>query len=162
MPSLVKPNETIGDELPILTWQIKRIMQNCRYQDQVKSEWVQWVTGDVKRTSLKTITQAQAKRIIRTQEGTTHEPKADNWAFFDKENPKHKLILSLCRQAQWVEKSEKYGEVVDLERLSNFLKSSRCPINKPLKQMNALELEKIITVIESIVKWTFANTRNKS
>ena len=162
MPSLVKPNETIGDDLPILTWQINRIMRNCRYQEQVKSEWVQWVTGDVKRTSLKSITQAQAKRIIRTQEGTAHEPKAENWAFFDKENPKHKLILSLCRQAQWVEKSEKYGEVVDLERLSNFLKSNRCPINKPLKQMNALELEKIITVLESIVKWTFANNRNKS
>jgi len=162
MASLVQSHETIGDDLPILNWQIKRIMQNCHYQEQVKSEWVQWVTGDVKQTSLKSITQAQAKRIIRTQEGKpVPQPKAENWAFFDKTNPKHKLILSLCRQAQWVEPNEKYGEVVDLERLSNFLKSNRCPINKKLKEMNDLELEKIIKVLEGIVKWQFANTRQK-
>ena len=60
----VKPNEVIGDHLPILTWQVNRIMQNCSYQVDTKNEWVQWVTGDVNRTSLKSITQAQAKKII--------------------------------------------------------------------------------------------------
>jgi len=58
----VKPNETIGDDLPILKWQTNRIMKNCQYNEDTKAEWVQWVTADVKRTSLKSITQAQAKK----------------------------------------------------------------------------------------------------
>ncbi|QYS86326.1 hypothetical protein JJC03_15610 [Flavobacterium oreochromis] len=58
----VKPNETIGDHLPILTWQVNRIMKNVHYKKDIKAEWVQWVTGDVKNTSLKSITQAQAKK----------------------------------------------------------------------------------------------------
>ncbi len=149
----VKPTETIGDDLPILTFQTNRIMKNCQYQVDTKNEWVQWVTADVNRTSLKSITQAQAKKIIMAQEGSTpvNQP-TENWAVFDKTNPKHKVILSLLYQMQWVKPSEKRGEVPDLERLSNFLKGEKSPVRKPLKDMNPLELEKLIKALSGIVK----------
>lgn len=152
----VKPTETIGDDLPILTFQVNRIMNNCQYQVDTKNEWVQWVTGEVNRTSLKSITQAQAKKIIMAQEGSTHVGTArelsENWAVFDKNNPKHKVILSLLYQMQWVKPSEKWGEVPDLERLSNFLKCDRSPVKKKLKDMEPLELEKLIKALSGIVK----------
>jgi hypothetical protein len=156
MATKVKPNETIGDHLPILTWQVNRIMKNCQYKDDIKAEWVQWVTGDVKRTSLKSITQAQAKKIIMTQEGstpvTTGRDLSENWATFDKSNQKHRVILSCMYQAQWTVPSDKYGEIPDMERLSNFLKSDRSPVKKPLKDMQPFELEKVIAALNGIIK----------
>lgn len=149
----VKPNETIGDDLPILTFQVNRIMKNCQYQVDTKNEWVQWITADVNRTSLKSITQAQAKKIIMAQEGSTlvNQP-SENWAVFNKNNPKHKVILSLLYQMQWVKPSEKWGEVPDLDRLSNFLQSEKSPVKKKLKDMEPLELEKLIKALNGIVK----------
>lgn len=156
MATKVKPNETIGDHLPILTWQVNRIMKNCQYKDDIKAEWVQWVTGDVKRTSLKSITQAQAKKIIMTQEGsipvTTGRDLSENWATFDKSNQKHRVILSCMYQAQWTVPSDKYGEIPDMERLSNFLKSDRSPVKKALKDMQPFELEKVIAALNGIIK----------
>jgi hypothetical protein len=153
MKNKVKPNETIGEDLPILTFQVNRIMKNCQYQVDTKNEWVQWVTANVNRTSLKSITQAQAKKIIMAQEGLTlvNEP-TENWAFFDKANPKHKLILSLCRQCNWIVNNSKHGEIVDLNRLGNWIKSNKCPVNKPLKKMDSKEIERVIAALSNIVK----------
>jgi|GEM_PF-755278 len=159
----VKPTETIGDDLPILTFQVNRIMKNCSYQVETKNEWVQWVTADVNRTSLKSITQAQAKKVIMAQEGSTYVNSpllegclkggvSENWTFFDKYNPKHKVIISLLYQMQWVIPSEKLGEVPDLDRLSNFLQSEKSPVKKKLKDMEPLELEKLIKALNGIVK----------
>jgi hypothetical protein len=47
---------------------------------------------------------------------------------------------------------EKHGEVPDLERLSNWLKSELSPVKKPLKQMEPSELSKIIEALKGIVK----------
>ncbi|WP_348814096.1 hypothetical protein [Flavobacterium maritimum] len=153
----VKPNEVIGDDLPILKWQINRIMKNAQYQVDTKNEWVQWVTADVNRTSLKSITQAQAKKIIMAQEGSTpiNQPKDENWAVFDKNNPKHKVILSLLYQALWVKPNGKWGEVPDIERLSTFLQSDKSPVQKKLKDMEPEELEKLIKALSGIVKSTY-------
>ena len=75
----------------------------------------------------------------------------DHWGFFDVQNTKHRNVLSLLRQAQWTVPSEKHGEVPDLERLSDFLKSPKSPVNKPLKQMKPKELSKLIVALEGIV-----------
>ena len=81
------------------------------------------------------------------------EKPIENWAMFDKTNTKHLKVLSLCRQANWTTKHEKYGAVADLERLSNWLKSDKCPVNKPLKKMdNTKELPKVIKALTGIVK----------
>jgi hypothetical protein len=146
----VQPNEVIGDDLPILLWQKKRIMQDCAYQVDTKNEYVQWVTGDVNRTSLTSITQAQAIRIMQRQTGT--EPKEDSWGLFDKDNRQHLTLLAYMRTAQWTKPNEKHGEVADIERLSDWLKSDKSPINKPLKQMETWEVSKIIEAFKGIVK----------
>lgn len=150
----VKPNEVIGDHLPILTWQVNRIMQNCSYQVDTKNEWVQWVTGDVNRTSLKSITQAQAKKIMITQQGGSYvnEPSTENWGAFNLKNPKHVLIMSLVRQRQWVKPHPKHGEVADMSgAFANWLKSKLSPVQKPLMDMTPIETEKIIKALGGVV-----------
>ena len=131
-------------------------MNNCNYNVDIKDEWVQWVTEDVNRTSLKSITQAQAVKIIRQQTGeTAPTTQKENWAAFDKNNPKHKVILSLCHQLQWTKPSVKWGEVPDLDKLSNFLQSDRSPVKKKLLQMTDLEIQKIIKALNGIIKHTY-------
>ncbi|MFV8364792.1 hypothetical protein [Flavobacterium sp. XS1P27] len=75
-----------------------------------------------------------------------------NWGLFDKNNQQHKTILSLLRQAQWVVPNGKWGEVPDINRLSDFLKSDKSPVNKPLKKMEPEEVSKIIEAFKGIVK----------
>ena len=150
----LKPNEVIGDHLPILTWQVNRIMQNCSYQVDTKNEWVQWVTGDVNRTSLKSITQAQAKKIMITQQGGSYvnETNTENWGEFNLKNPKHVLIMSLVRQRQWVKPHPKHGEVDDMSGVfANWLKSKLSPVQKPLMDMTPIETEKIIKALGGVV-----------
>lgn len=142
-----------GDDLPITAHQIKEIRKNANFQEDIKEEWVQWVTGDVSRTSLTKpipLTQAQAVRIIKAQTGA--EPQDDNWGLFDKDNRQHLTLLAYMRTAQWTTPSEKHGEVADLEKLSEFLKSDKSPVNKPLKKMQPWEVSKIIEAFKGIVK----------
>jgi hypothetical protein len=75
-----------------------------------------------------------------------------NWGLFDKNNQQHKTLLSLLRQAQWTIPHERWGEVADLPRLSEFLKSDKSPIKKPLKKMEPWEVSKIIEAVKGIVK----------
>lgn len=149
-----KPIPVYGDDLPITTFQKKRIMQNCEYNLDIKSEWVQWVTADVNRISLSTISQAQAVKIIKAQTGSPVEEKSENWGFFDKENRQHKYILSILRTANIVVKSGKWGEVPDTQGwLDRFLKSDKSPVKKPLKTMTPTEVSKIIKALEGVAIW---------
>jgi len=152
----VKPNETIGDNNPILLWQVNRIMKNAQYQEETKNEWVQWVTADVNRTSLKSITQAQAKKIIMAQEGSTpiNQPKAENWGVFDKDNSQHKRIQANLRAANIVVQNGKWGEVADMTGwFARFLKSDKSPVKKPLNKMTPQEVSKIIVALDGVVIW---------
>ena len=151
MATKTKTPPTYGDNLPITGYQIKEIRKNCNFQEDIKEEWVQWVTGDVNQTSLKSLTQSQAVRILKAQTGQ-EMPKNDNWGLFDKNNKQHLTILAQMRTAQWTVPNEKYGEIPDLERLSDFLKSDKSPVKKPLKQMEFFELSKIIEALKGIVK----------
>jgi hypothetical protein len=139
----------------ITKFQINRIMQNCNYNVDMKSEWVQWATGDVNRTSLRSITHDQAIKILLQQTGSPPTPEGgakENWGLFDKENKQHLTILAQMHTAQWVVPNDKYGEVPDLERLSEFLKSDKSPVNKPLKKMETWEVSKVIEAFKGIVK----------
>ena len=93
--------------------------------------------------------QKQQQQTI-AQGGRTHSKS--NWGLFDKNNQQHKTILSLLRQAQWVVPNGKWGEVPDINRLSEFLKSDKSPVNKPLKKMEPSEVSKIIEALKGIVK----------
>ncbi len=140
---------------PITAYQIKEIMKNCSYQEDTKNEYVQWVTGDVNRTSLRSITHDEAIRILHRQTGTKPMYETDeNWAKFDKNNATHKVILSLLYTAQWTTHKENYGEVPDLERLSHFLQTNS-PVKKKLMDMDAIEIQKVIKALKGVIKTTF-------
>lgn len=126
-----------------------QIRKNCQFETDIKEEYVQWATEDNDKTSLNDLTFDQANKILSAQTGKQVVP--DNWAFFDKRNEKHKVILSLLRQANWTVPNERHGCVADLERFSNFLKSKESPVNKPLKKMGDKELEKTIVALRGIV-----------
>lgn len=75
----------------------------------------------------------------------------ENWGLFDKKNKQHMTILAQLRTLQWTVKNQRHGQVADIQRLSDFLKSDKSPINKPLKDMEKEELSKMISCFESMV-----------
>lgn len=127
------------------------------YNKDIKEEWVQWATGDNAKTSTNDLSFDQANAIIKQAGGTpvTQKGKTDNWAYFNKNNGRHKYILSLCRQLDWQTPDETYGKVVDLNRLSEWLKS-KSPVKKPLQKMKPDELSKVITALENIIPWKYS------
>jgi hypothetical protein len=82
----------------------------------------------------------------------TPKTNTENWGLFAVNNQQHKTILSLLRQAQWTVPNGRWGEVADINRLSEFLKSDKSPVKKPLKKMEPAEVSKIIVALEGIVK----------
>ena len=153
MTAKTKQPVIYGDDLPITAFQIKRIRQNCNFDEDIKEEWVQWVTGDINCTSLKSLTQAQAVKIIRQQTGEPQpKEKAINFGTFDLKNPKHIVILSLVRQNQWIKQHPRHGEVADMDNaFASWLQSSKCPVKKPLMDMNDDETEKIIKALGGMI-----------
>lgn len=75
----------------------------------------------------------------------------ENWGLFNKTNNQHMTVLAQLRTLQWTVKHERWGEVADIQRLSDFLKSDKSPVNKPLKKMEPTELSKIISCLESMI-----------
>jgi len=153
MTTKAKQPVIYGDDLPITAFQIKRIRQNCNFDEDIKEEWVQWVTGDVNCTSLKSLTQAQAVKILRQQTGEP-QPKeqAVNYGAFDLKNQKHKVILSLVHQNQWTKQHPRHGEVADMDgAFASWLQSDKSPIKKPLMKMTPEETEKIIKALGGMV-----------
>jgi len=118
---------------------------------ETKEEWVQWATADVKKTSTNELTFEQANMVL-VQLG--QKPHASiHWAAFDKTNVKHRKIISLMYQAGWTMISDTGKEIPDLERLNQWLQSPKCPINKPLKQMDdTAEMPRLIKAFSGIVK----------
>lgn len=132
--------------------QKKQIAMNTPNKD-TKEEWVQWATADVKKTSTNDLSFDQANKILIQLGLSPHIP--DNWAVFDSKNSKHRLIMSLMRQAQWVKEHPKHGEVADMKKLSDWLQTPKSPITKPLQDMEPEELERIIKALKGIVKSTY-------
>ena len=94
---------------------------------------------------------APKKQLQTIVQGSRGKGKS-NWGLFDNNNQQHKTILSLLRQAQWVVPNDKWGEVPDINRLSDFLMSDKSPVSKPLKKMEPEEVSKIIEAFKGIVK----------
>lgn len=139
-----------------------RIRKNCNFNVGIKEELVQWATGSNEKTSLNDLSFEQADRIIKFQLGITDfksaitetdkkEVRTENWGLFDKNNSKHKYILSLLRQLG-LTIEVKGRDVADINKLSEWLKSERSPVQKPLQKMNSVELSKIIGALEGMMK----------
>lgn len=128
------------------------IRRNCGFNEDVKCELVQWVKDNNNETSLNSLTFDEANKILVQQGDKPH--KGEKWANFDKANPKHRAILSLLYQAQWVTNYK--GKVVpDLDRFSAWLQSDKAPVREPLKKQTPQKLSKTIKALEGIVKHTW-------
>ncbi|MBK5213398.1 MAG: hypothetical protein JJE55_07035 [Flavobacteriaceae bacterium] len=129
--------------------QRRRIHILTGYDPELKAAYVVDITKDPKKTSTKDLTPTQAQSIINKL--------AMNWAAFDKDNPKHLLILSLLMQMGWTRPSERFGEVADLGRFNAFLKSLKSPVRKPLLDMTPAEVsQKLIPCLESMIGKQYA------
>ncbi|MHC5309115.1 hypothetical protein ACYSNM_03390 [Myroides sp. LJL116] len=135
--------------------QKRAIRKNCKFDVNIKEELVQWATSDNNKTSLNDLSFDQANKILVAQGAKSVKANADNsWGYFDNNNSKHKYILSLLRQLGMVTEV-KGRDVADINKLGQWLKSDRSPVQKPLKKMNQLELSRVISALEKMVqkKW---------
>lgn len=125
---------------------------NCKDKE-LKQELVQLYTGDTAKKSTNDLNFDQANAILVKLGKRPLE--LDNWALYDNTNGKHRLILSLLYQANWVKVNDKNKEIPDLKRFNYFLHSEKSPVQKPLKEMTAAELEKVIKALNGIVKYRY-------
>lgn len=124
------------------------IRRNCGFNEDIKCELVQWVKNSNNETSLNSLSFDEANKILLEQGDKAH--KGEKWANFDKNNPKHRVILSLLYQANWTV-TYKGRDVPDLDRFSEFLQT-KAPVKKPLKKQDDKELEKTIYALTQITK----------
>jgi hypothetical protein len=117
----------------------------------LKKDFVSQFTGNENKTSTKELSFRQANDMIICLGGKP--PKYDNWALFDYKNKQHLKVLSICQSIGWVKyNSTLKKNLADLMRLSEWLKSSRSPIKKPLKKMTSQEISrKLIPALEGIL-----------
>lgn len=131
--------------------QVTDIRRNSGWNEEIKEEWVQWVTGDKTITSLKTLTSEQADKIIKQQTGVGAEKS--KFQRFDIKNSQHKYILSMCHTIGWTKNKD--GKVIpDMEAFGHWLQT-RSPIKLPLLDMGIKQLQKVIYAFEQVVKHQF-------
>ncbi len=107
-------------------------------------------TGSKDKTSVKDLTFDQANQLIKHLGGRPFYD--DNWGLFDKSNSQHLYVLSLLNQLGWTRwDAWKQRHIPDTRRLSNWLKSKRSPVRKPVMKMTSKELTKIISALEAMV-----------
>lgn len=119
----------------------------------IKEEWCQWATNDNNKRSTNDLNFDQANKILKQLQRPVHV--AELWSKFDYKNKQHTQILALCHTAQWTV-DVKGKKVADLTALDHFLKSDRCPVHKPLIDMTASEVSKVIFALGKIVKHIFS------
>ncbi|STZ48157.1 Uncharacterised protein [Myroides odoratimimus] len=134
-----------------------RIRKNCGFNEGIKEEFVQWATEDNSKTSLNDLSYEQAERILNAQEGNREQKTRnrkkyiDEWEVFDSKNKQHSTILSLLWQLKLVH--EVNGrDVADMTRFALWLKSSRSPVQKPLKKMTKMEVSRIIGALQKMTQ----------
>lgn len=137
--------------------QIKRIHgllpAYAKKDPEAKAEIIVEFTEDVTKTSVKDLTFSQANFLIMQLGGSPVQINR-KYLQFDKDNPKHMQILSLCHQYGWtLKRGERF--IADLSKLGTWLQSKRAPVPKPIVAMTAAELNKTITALTNMVggKW---------
>jgi phage gp16-like protein len=133
------------------TKQQKQLIHVNAYDRDQKEELVQWATEDVEKISCNDLSFYQANLILEKLGQQPHKTKRNYYGLFDKKNQQHMAIVSLTRQLGWEIKSEKYGRVADMNRLGDWLQSSKAPVSKPLKKMTTQELTTTINAMTGMV-----------
>jgi hypothetical protein len=131
------------------SYQVKVLQAACANKFRSRDERLEAV-GDilgVELTSFSELTSLQADELISFFK-TGKFPENKTWAIFDKANAQHRTILSRSYTLGWRDVESGYA---DLNRLGGWLKSNRSPVQKPLKEMNRMELSKVIKALDSMV-----------
>lgn len=128
------------------------IRRNCDWKEDIKEEWVQWVTADITKTSLNDLTFEQADKILKQQLGADGD--AAKFQKFDYKNTQHKYILSMLHQLGWT-KEVKGSKVGDMVAFGHWLQT-RSPIKLPLTEMRPNQTQKVIYAFEQVVKHQFS------
>lgn len=134
--------------------QIRQIQTICSKRFSDRNERLNFMSEFFNKeiTSTLQLSYAEADDLIFFL-NTGKSPDSSFWALFDRNNKQHTTVLSLAHQLRWVLADKTW--LVDLNRLGNWIKSERCPVNKPLKQMNKEELSKVIFAMENISRKKF-------
>jgi len=137
--------------------QKQRIAILTKGDKELKKTLVQNITNDANKTSTNDLTHKQANQIIQSfgQKPILY----DNWAYFDNSKPSHRQILSLAIQYGWFVNDSKYGQIADLHKISEWLKS-KAPVKNKLQKMTASEISKTISALENMVKHKFNKHSN--
>ena len=110
-------------------------------------------TGNYKKTSTKDLTFNQANEMIIRFGGKP--VNYDHWGLFDAKNGAHLKVLNVLQEIGWIIYNEQQKRnVADIYRFSEWLKSNKAPVQKPLKRMQPKEVSKIITALEGIANST--------
>ena len=126
----------------------KRLIAIKCKDKETKEVLVQEVTGDYTKLSTNELTFEEANQVL---ESLGVRPfKSEKRPSFDKTNSQHLRILSTLIQMDWSKPHDKYGEVADLERFENWLKSDKSPIKKALNDMTKEELSKVIGALDKM------------
>jgi len=125
----------------------KRLIAIKCQDKETKEVLVQEVTGDYTKVSTNELTFEEANQVL---ESLGVKPFKKEIFGFDKNNAQHRRILSTLIQMGWSKPHDKYGEVADLDRFTNWLKSDKSPIKKALNAMSREELSKIIGALDKM------------
>ncbi|PCI11894.1 MAG: hypothetical protein COB73_00895 [Flavobacteriaceae bacterium] len=121
-----------------------------RSDKELCADLIQQFTKDWDKTSTTDLSFKQANELIERFGGKAQT--YDHWGKFDFKQTSHRLVLSLVNQMQWQTYSQKYrGMIADMQRFSEWLKSDKSPVKKPLQKMNSKEVSKIIVALENMV-----------
>ncbi|CAI9429242.1 Regulatory protein RecX [Candidatus Ornithobacterium hominis] len=142
--------------MTITKQQIKQLQTLCSKEFSDRDERLNFLsefTGE-QINSTKDLTERQAYEAIRFL-NTGKNPNHSFYALFDKENKQHTTILSLAHQLGWVQENKPY--LVDLKTLGAWIISSKCPVRKPINQMNSKELSKVIFALQQVFEWKYSS-----
>lgn len=142
-------NSPLGGQGASTAAQRKEIHLLCDCNTEIKEALVHQYSNGRTTTSTE-LTLDEASRLISSLKS--------HWARFKKSKRQHMYIVSLLRQLGWTQHNERYGIIADMDRLSDFLKSTRSPVRKPLQDMNTQELSTLINCLESMLGKKF-NTK---
>ena len=140
--------------MSITSNQIQVIQIKMKDQFSSREERLHFVSTFLNRkvATTKDLTSIEAIELIHYLD--TGDYKKSNWGYFDKDKfpSERKLLWSYLHQCDWTVENTTHGNVPDTERLSDFLKSNKSPVNKPLKSFDKNDWEKVLLVFEMIVK----------
>ncbi|WP_314057089.1 hypothetical protein [Capnocytophaga gingivalis] len=71
-------------------------------------------------------------------------------AHFESHNTQHLSLLAKCHELGWVQPNN--PRIPNLQQLGKWLLSKRCPVQKPLMEMTAKELSKVIGALEKMIE----------